>query len=199
MAHQPHNLEQPILNITGEKVALGPPSRDLIPLSLKWLNDFEVTHPMGMHFQTRTREAVETGYENYGQGGSDYVDFIIYEWTTMRPIGLTNLLQINYQDRTALYAIRIGEKECWGKGYGTETTKLVLDYGFTGLGLHNIWLSVFSFNHRAIRAYQRAGFKEIGRRREAHRFANRAYDVIYMDCLATEFESPILHKLLPDP
>ncbi|MBV7338636.1 GNAT family N-acetyltransferase [Chloroflexi bacterium TSY] len=144
MAHQPHNLEQPILNITGEKVALGPPSRDLIPLSLKWLNDFEVTHPMGMHFQTRTREAVETGYENYGQGGSDYVDFIIYEWTTMRPIGLTNLLQINYQDRTALYAIRIGEKECWGKGYGTETTKLVLDYGFTGLGLHNIWLSVLA-------------------------------------------------------
>lgn len=39
--------------------------------------------------------------------------------------------------------------------------------------------------------------KEIGRRREAHRIGGQAYDVIYMDCLATEFMSPVLHTLLP--
>jgi len=58
-------------------------------------------------------------------------------------------------------------------------------------------LTVLSFNGRGIRAYKRAGFKEIGRWREAHRFGGRAYDVIYMDCLATEFQSPLLHRLLP--
>jgi RimJ/RimL family protein N-acetyltransferase len=92
----------------------------------------------------------------------------------------------------------VGEKDCWNKGYGTETTTLMLDYGFTALGLHNIMLRVFSYNERARRAYLRAGFKEIGRRREARRLAGRAYDVVYMDCLATEFEGSTLKHLLPE-
>jgi RimJ/RimL family protein N-acetyltransferase len=64
----------------------------------------------------------------------------------------------------------------------------MLDYGFTALGLHSIMLTVFSNNERGLRAYKRAGFRECGRRREAWRLGNRAYDVIYMDCLATEFQ-----------
>jgi RimJ/RimL family protein N-acetyltransferase len=90
----------------------------------------------------------------------------------------------------------IGEKECWGKGYGTETTTLMLDYGFTLLGLHNICLSVFSFNERGIRAYTRAGFREIGRRREAICLAGRAHDIVFMDCLASEFQSPALARVI---
>lgn len=64
--------------------------------------------------------------------------------------------------------IFLGEKDEWGKGYGTEATRLMLDYVFTALGLHNIMLKAFGYNERGIRAYRRAGFKEIGWRREAH-------------------------------
>ena len=49
-------------------------------------------------------------------------------------------------------------------------------------------LRVYSFNERAIRTYRRIGFQEIGRRRESHRLGGKAYDVIYMDCLAAEFK-----------
>jgi len=72
----------------------------------------------------------------------------------------------------------------------------MLDYGFNGLGLHNIMLTAFSFNERGLRAYTRAGFREIGRRREAFRLGGDAYDVVYMDCLATGFESPVLRRVL---
>jgi diamine N-acetyltransferase len=192
-----HSMEQPIINLMGEQVALGPFHRDLAPLFLKWMNDFEVTSPYGAHFRTWTLEAQEQNYARCSPGGTDYVDFTIYEQVTLRPIGRTSLEGIDYVNRTAKFVILIGEKECWNKGYGTETTTLMLDYGFTGLGLHNIWLTVFSFNGRGIRAYQRAGFKAIGRWREAHRLGGRAYDVIYMDCLATEFQSPVLHQWLP--
>ncbi|HZQ35151.1 MAG TPA: GNAT family protein, partial [Dehalococcoidia bacterium] len=99
--------------------------------------------------------------------------------------------------RTAEFVIFIGQRDEWGKGYGTETTRLLLDYGFTALGLHNVMLKAFSYNERGIRAYLRAGFKEIGRRREAHWFAGKPYDVVYMDCLAGEFQSPVLRRLLP--
>ncbi len=64
-------------------------------------------------------------------------------------------------------------------------------------GLSQIMLSVFSFNAPAIRTYQKAGFREIGCRREAVRVANRAFDVIYMDCLSTELESSLLRQILP--
>jgi RimJ/RimL family protein N-acetyltransferase len=73
----------------------------------------------------------------------------------------------------------------------------MLDYAFTILGLHNVMLTVDSYNERGIRAYTRAGFKVIGRRRESHRLGDRPFDVILMDCLASEFESPLLANLLP--
>jgi RimJ/RimL family protein N-acetyltransferase len=94
------------------------------------------------------------------------------------------------------FAIGIGEKDCWGKGCGTEATRLILDYGFNALGLHNIRLTVHGANERAIRAYSRAGFRVIGRRREVVMRGGRRDDLVYMDCLATEFESPVLHRLM---
>ena len=126
--------DQPIINIHGELVALGPRHRDHVPLFLRWINDFAVTRTYGMHFRTRTLEAMQANYEEGSKGGRDYADFTIYERATLRPIGSTALAEIDHFDRTAKYGILIGEQRCWGKGYGTETTRLMLDYGFTGLG-----------------------------------------------------------------
>ena len=189
---------QPIINIAGEKVALGPRDRRYIPLFHKWLNDFDVTHTYGINFKNRTMEAVFASYDHYAKGGADFVDFVILEQSSMQPIGWTSLIEIDNFHRTAKFTIAIGEKSCWDKGYGTEATRLMMDYGFTCLGLHNIWLTVFDYNKRGFRAYKNAGFKEFGRWRQAQRLGTVAYDVIYMDCLATEFEGSILSGLLPD-
>jgi diamine N-acetyltransferase len=189
--------EGPIINITGEKVALGPLRRDLLPLYLRWINDFDVTRTTVGFFPV-TREAEEAWYEQRSKDTRDVI-FTVYERATVRPIGAAELGAVDHSHRTADFHIAIGEKECWGKGYGTEATALMLDYGFTALGLHNIQLSVWSYNERAIRAYTRAGFREIGRRREAHRLGGQAHDVVLMDCLASEFESPVLRRLLEPP
>jgi len=190
--------QAPIVNIVGEKVALGPLRRDLIPLWVKWLNDFEVTMMLGIVGpRPMTVEAEEAWYERTTKDERQ-VHFVIYELPTMRPIGTTGLHNVDYKDQVAEFGIFIGDKEAWGKGYGTETTRLVLEYGFSALGLHNIVLRVFSYNQRAIRAYTRAGFKLIGRRREAHRIGNRAYDEILMDCLSTEFQGTALRSLAPE-
>jgi diamine N-acetyltransferase len=90
----------------------------------------------------------------------------------------------------------IGERDCWGKGYGTEATRLLLDYAFTWVHLHSVTLRVFGHNARGLRAYRRAGFKVIGRWREAYRLGERVEDVIFMDCLATEFRSPVLRRFV---
>jgi RimJ/RimL family protein N-acetyltransferase len=161
---------------------------------LRWLNDFEVLRTMS-RVRPMTLEALEGHYDRCSKA-DDEVHFTIYERATLRPIGVANLTGI--AGRTATFAIAIGERECWGKGYGTEATRLVLDYGFNALGLHNIMLTVYSYNERGIRAYRRAGFREIGRRRQAVQLGGGLHDLVYMDCLATEFESSLLRRLLLD-
>ncbi len=187
---------QPILNIVGQKVALGPRRHDLLPFYERWINDFEVSGTLAaVGWRPHTAEDEERWYASSAAGNAE-VYFTIYERSTSRPIGITDLRTIDHQHRTAEFGIMIGEKDCWGKGYGTETTVLMLDYGFTALGLHNIMLRAFSHNERGIRAYKRAGFQVIGRRREALRRGGRVLDIVFMDCLATEFKSPVLARLL---
>jgi RimJ/RimL family protein N-acetyltransferase len=178
---------QPILNIVGDKVALGPLSRELLyELDLTWGNDFEVTKTHGKPSGPVTTEMVAAKYERIMQAEAE-LWFLIYERSTSRPIGTTNFSQMVRLYQTAEFNISIGARDCWGKGYGTEVTRLMLHYAFAMLGFNMIWLRVLSTNERAIRAYTRAGFREAGRLREAQRVGQQAYDLVYMDCLAREF------------
>ena len=188
--------QQPIINIVGEKVALGPIGRDLIPLFQRWSNDFDVRRFQGPMRPT-SLESIEDMYASIRKDENQSY-FTVYEKSELRPIGNAGLADINHAHRTAEFFIMIGDKESWGKGYGTEVTRLVLEYGFACLGLHNIFLWVFATNERGIRAYRRAGFRMAGRWRQAKRRGDRAYDLVLMDCVATEFQGGALSHLLPE-
>lgn len=183
---------QPPITIRGDRIALGPWQRAIVPLIVRWENDLALGLLAGSSLRAMTAERAEMFYERWSKDDQhDAAHFLIYEADTLRLIGWTGLMEINVAHRTATYHIKIGETDCWGKGYGTETTVLVLDYAFNALNLHNVRLKTFSYNARAIRAYTRAGFREIGRRRESARFGGRVYDDVYMDCLSTDFRSPL--------
>lgn len=186
---------RPIINFEGEKVALGPLCRKLIPLYHIWNNDFRVNRTTSGD-RPVTLEQQADGYDRYTTD-PNYAFFTIYERETYRPIGITYLGDIG--NRTAEFGIVIGERERHGKGYGTETTRLMLDYAFTVLGLHNVMLTVYEYNLAGIRAYQKAGFREIGRRREVVWMNDRLWDLVYMDCISSEFTSPVLGRIfVPD-
>ena len=188
--------QQPITNIVGEKVAMGPIRRDLTHLFQMWSNDFEVRRFMGPMRPT-SLESIEDMYASIRKDENQSY-FTVYEKSELRPIGNAGLADINHAHRAAEFFIMIGDKESWGKGYGTEVTRLVLEYGFACLGLHNIFLWVFATNERGIRAYQRAGFRMAGRWRQAKRRGDRAYDLVLMDCLATEFQGGARSYLMPE-
>jgi len=183
--------EKPVLNISGDKVALGPLQKSMLPAFVRWQNDFAVSSMSGDPLRPISYEAHAEDFEQLlREEGSRLLVFAIYERASMQVIGSAELKNINGMHRTAEYRINIGEKSCWGKGYGTETTILMLDYAFTVLKLHNVLLSTFSYNERAIRAFTRAGFRVMGRQREAARLSDQVYDMIFMDCLASEFRNP---------
>ena len=184
--------DRPIVNIVGERVALGPLHLGLLPLLVRWDNDFPTLDLSGDDMRPRSPEAIAAAYEPLVKGErQDWIGFAIYELPHLRPIGVTNVRDFTTPRRTAEFGITIGQLDCRGKGYGTEATRLMLDFAFTVLGVHNVWLDTAGYNVAAIRAYEKAGFKAIGRRREAHRLGDRVYDVVLMDCLATEFEPPL--------
>ena len=187
-----------ILNIIGDQVALGPLRRDLVPLYQRWRNDFHVQRTFGDVPMGRTEEWVTAWYERQATT-TDALWFTIYERATLRPIGHTDLFHVDYRNRTAEWGILIGEADARGKGYGTETARLMLDYAFTALGLHSVLLTTDEYNLAGRRAYEKAGFREFGRRRQCTWMNGRYWDLVYMDCLATEFTSPVLGRVfVPD-
>lgn len=194
--HETGHSGEPVINVRGELVALGPVRRDLVPLYQRWINDFRTLRTLAATPRPLTLEEEERWYENRDAE----VVFTIYEREGLRPVGLTSLRDIDHRNRSASFGILIGDPGCRGRGYGTEATRLMLDYAFTALGLHNVMLSVYEHNLAGRRSYEKAGFREIGRRRQCRRMGGRVWDEIYMDCLSTEFESPVLKGLLaPDP
>ena len=196
-------LSQPVLNIRGERVALGPLHRGLLPLIERWDNDFQVADLRGDDPRPHTAESIAAGWEPLLRGErEDWIGFAIYALPDLRPIGITNIRDFTNPHGTAEFGIAIGEATDRGQGFGTEATRLVLDYAFTILGVYNVWLDTLAYNMGAIRAYEKAGFCEIGRRRGARMLAGKRYDVVLMDCIDDEFVPParrVLPELGDDP
>jgi RimJ/RimL family protein N-acetyltransferase len=103
--------------------------------------------------------------------------------------GHAALHQIRPKDRVATYGIMIGP-EFQNRGVGTDTTRVMLRYGFTELNLRRIQLLAFGYNERAIAAYRKAGFREEGRRREATFRGGRYHDEVIMGVLRREWTEP---------
>ncbi|GLV53629.1 acetyltransferase [Dictyobacter sp. S3.2.2.5] len=199
-AQEQQAAERPIINIEGEKVALGPIRRDQVALFYRWANDFNVLRTLHIPRPSTFEENMaffEGDVEN--EKRRTEVHFTVYERTTLIPIGRVDLAEISHRDRRAEFGIEIGEASYRGRGFGTEATRLMLDYAFTGLGLHNVGLYTWEYNLAAQAAYKKAGFREVGRRRQAKFMGGKFWDIVYMDCLATEFVSPVLSKIMiPD-
>ena len=189
--------DAPILNIEGELVALGPLRREHIPLYLRWINDLGTTRTLAVPSRPMTLEQETAWYERAAVDDAQPL-FTIYERATGRAIGNCGLHEIDHHNRRTDVGIMIGEPDARGHGYGTEAMQLLLDYAFTVLALHSVMLLVYEYNYAARRSYEKAGFREIGRRRESRWYNGRFWDEIHMDILSSEFESPVLRRML-DP
>lgn len=183
-------VDAPMITILGDRVALGPLCRGLIPTFTRWRNDVVVARTMEYAAGPVTIEERTAWFERVSCDTTS-IHFTIYEQSSWRAIGITNLHDIDPDHGTAEFGLMIGEADARGRGLGTETTRLMRDYAFDHLGLHNLMLRVYDYNLAGIHAYQKAGFREFGRRQQSHWFAGRRWDEISMQCLASEFGSPV--------
>ena len=174
--------------LSGQLCYLSPCQMEDVEKWEAWFNDLEVSLPLGDEAyipmsDEKMAEELRAALLHHAH------IFSIIHKRTGELIGRCVLFQVDMVNQTAMLGMVIGEKGYWGKGYGREALRLLLDYGFNLLNLNNIMVGVFSFNHRAVRSYRALGFQEIGRRREARLVAGKRYDVILLDLLAEEFRA----------
>ena len=185
----------PPKKLIGTKCYLSPFSSESIKKYVEWDNDLEVAIPLGDEaYQITTIEGLQDDLAGAFSKKAHIYDIFTLENDVM--IGRCMFFNINNIDRTAHVGIVIGEKDYWNKGYGTEALQLLLEYGFNLLNFHNITLGVYSYNKRAQASYQKLGFKEIGRRREARIIAGKKFDVVFMDIISSEFTTRYLNDIL---
>jgi len=96
-------------------------------------------------------------------------------------------LWVNLIHSEAWVGIGIGEREYWGKGYGTDMMKLCLRYAFTELNMYRVSLGVHEYNPRAFRSYEKAGFRLEGRTRSDTRREGKYTDGLWMGILHDEW------------
>jgi len=169
--------------LMGEKVDLVAAERAYVPYFVKWINDPEVTQ--WLMVDPPLSEAME----------NDWVDGIRREGRMVftiltkdgRPIGNTGIEQVSWKYRRATIGIMIGEKDCWGKGYGSDAIITVLRYCFEELGMRRVDLITDSENYRAQKAYKKCGFQVEGVMRQSRTKNGRTVDDLMMSILSTDW------------
>lgn len=125
--------------------------------------------------------------EEVGEASPASYFFSIRTLTEDRLIGELGLDVVNWSGRDAFVGLGIGETEYWSKGYGTDVMNILLRFAFTEINLRRVTLTVFEYNPRAIRSYEKAGFRHEGRVRQVVNREGRRWDVLYMGILREEW------------
>ena len=174
--------------IIAETVRLRAIERQDLPLFVAWLNDPEVRQNLLVNIPLS--QAQEDGW---------------FERTLTRPleeqplgievrtpegwrlVGNCSFFDLDWRNRCCEIGIFIGDKEFWGRGYGTQVMRLMLNYGFNTLNLNRIYLRVYESNPRGIRCYEKAGFRHEGRLRQAIFQDGRYIDLLMMGIIRSEW------------
>ena len=168
--------DQPTL--TTERLTLEPLGPEHFDGSWAALQDAETTRLTGTH-ATFTEDQIR-GWLASRSEEHDRADWAIIHEVDGEYLGEVVLMDLDPHNESMGFRIALSSVSVFGKGYGSEATKAVVDYGTDEVGLHRITLEVVDFNTRAQRVYAKAGFHQEGLLREAWYWDGEWSDVILM-------------------
>ena len=163
--------------------------REDMPYLYQWFSDSEFLKYYDYYPPiSQTEEEVDKVFKDYEDRKEAKV-FAIKRFEDNDIIGIAGFDDIVYENKVATLFIGIGNSSLRGKGYGKETMKLLLDYGFNNMRLHRIQLNVLEFNTSAINLYEKSGFKKEGVFREFVLRDNKRYDLLLYGLLKNEWNN----------
>jgi RimJ/RimL family protein N-acetyltransferase len=138
---------------------------------------------------TGTRRAfgvaeLEQWYATRG-GQTDRLDWAIIDNATRAWAGEAVLMDLDAENRSCSFRILLQGPRFYGRGFGTEATRLAVDHAFA-VGVHRVQLEVYDFNPRARRVYEKVGFRYEGTKRDALLWDGSWVDAHLMAMLVTD-------------
>lgn len=173
---------QPVL--TGELVRLEPLTEAVLEDYLLGMADPEIRRLTATHAEF-DRPQIEQWLASRAQQ-HDRADWAVLRRSDGAFLGEAVLNDLDPHNASANYRVWLAGRDVYGKGYGTEVTRLVLDYALNTAGLHRVSLGVLDFNPRARRVYEKCGFRLEGRLRHAVRWEGAWHDELVMSVLSTD-------------
>jgi RimJ/RimL family protein N-acetyltransferase len=175
--------------IDGTIVTLRPLSlEDINDMYVSWFNDAEVCKYNSHHVYPYTIELAKEYVTKIRSEKRDLVLAIIAK-DTGKHIGNISLQNIHPIDRSAEYAVILGDRDYWGKGVAGEASRLIIQHGFSTMNLHRIYCGTSTENVPMQKLAAKLGFREEGRRKEAM-YKNGAFvDVIEYGLLRSDIKA----------
>ena len=173
--------------IQGERVYLRPFEKADAEPYHRWRSDAEVAELASIAMPTSLARVERRIDQLVEDAGDEEYHFVICLLEGDRPIGEAMLFELDKRTGSAELGIFIGEKQEWGKGYGTDVVNALVDFGFGSVRLERIWLNVWTENARALRSYEKAGFVHEGTLRHDRYEGGRFTDGHIMSILRDEW------------
>lgn len=167
----------------GEKVYLR-----LVELSdctdryVAWLADPEVNQYLETRYAEQTLDMIRGFVAGMIESPHSYL-FAICEMNGGRHVGNVKIGPIVPRHLFADVSYFIGEREAWGKGYGSEAVRLVTKLGFERLGLHRCQAGLYESNVGSHRLLEKAGYTYEGRLAKQLRIEDRWEDHVWFGAL----------------
>jgi RimJ/RimL family protein N-acetyltransferase len=188
------NNSQKIVFLKGKKVTLRPLDEKDIERCCRWINNPEVAIFMNGHWP----KGLEAEKKWLAESSAKKDGFsLAIETLDGVHIGNMGVFDIHWTDGVATTGAMIGEKEYWGKGYGTDAKTQLLNYLFNTLNLRKICSRAYAFNERSIAYSLHCGYKEEGRQKK-HVFRNGEFHDVVNLALFKEDWIPYWKKYLEE-
>ncbi len=145
----------------------------------RWMNDPGIVQYTESRFSPQSMEQIAVFVRDMSST-RDNVFLAIMERSSGKHIGNIKLGGINWKHRFGDIGLIIGDKDCWGKGYGTEAISLVADFAAKTLNLHKVWAGCYCINEGSIKAFQKAGFTREGISKQQYFFNGDYIDAVIL-------------------
>lgn len=145
------------MRLEGERLYLKPISVESTETFYKWMCDSEVTKYMGIDKPKSLQDELDW-VKNIKDNPNEEV-WSIFIKENDKLIGNVGFHELNNPDKNIRIGIVIGEKDEWGKGYGTEVFEIATKYLKEQKGAEKINLTCHKNNTGAQKVYRKSGFE----------------------------------------
>lgn len=174
--------------LDGGEVRLRPLVEEDIPLLTRWLFDPEILHWLQLSedpAELRTEEAVRERFER--MQADPFTETWRIDAVEGRPVGQIELVDIHPLQRRAEMHLLVGEKDTWGRGYGTRAVRRLLGHAFEDLRLRRVSTMADADNTRVIRLFERCGFEREGLLRRHRLRHGQPVDMVIVGILEEDY------------